>query len=267
MWLAHPDRRQYKGIVFAPGQEVPGYFNLDSGFAVRPERGNCSRFLEHVRNNICRGDEALNDYLCAWMADCVQNRSRRPGVSVVLQGRQGTGKGVFCSQFGALFGRHLIQISQAGHLTGNFNSHFKDKLIVSADEAFWAGDKKAEGVLKSLITEDTIQIEMKGKDVITFRNHIRLIVSSNNNWVIPAGNEERRFFVLDVSEALMQDRTYFASIIAEMNSGGREALLQYLLDYDLSATDVGSPPKTAALMDQKRHSSSALQRWWYERLS
>ena len=149
----------------------------------------------------------------------------------------------------------------------NFNSHFKDKLIVSADEAFWAGDKKAEGVLKSLITEDTIQIEMKGKDVITFRNHIRLIVSSNNNWVIPAGNEERRFFVLDVSEALMQDRTYFASIIAEMNSGGREALLQYLLDYDLSATDVGSPPKTAALMDQKRHSSSALQRWWYERLS
>ena len=267
MWLAHPDRRQYKGIVFAPGQEVPGYFNLDSGFAVRPERGNCSRFLEHVQNNICRGDEALNDYLCAWMADCVQNRSRRPGVSVVLQGRQGTGKGVFCSQFGALFGRHFIQISQAGHLTGNFNSHLKDKLIVSADEAFWAGDKKAEGVLKSLITEDTIQIEMKGKDVITFRNHIRLIVSSNNNWVIPAGNEERRFFVLDVSEALMQDRTYFASIIAEMNSGGREALLQYLLDYDLSATDVGSPPKTAALMDQKRHSSSALQRWWYERLS
>ena len=108
---------------------------------------------------------------------------------------------------------------------------------------------------------------MKGKDVITFRNHIRLIVSSNNNWVIPAGNEERRFFVLDVSEARMQDRAYFASIIAEMNSGGREALLQYLLDYDLSATDVGSPPKTAALMDQKRHSSSALQTWWYERLS
>jgi len=265
-WLNHPDRRQYDGIIFAPGQEVPGYLNLDRGFAVTPKPGSCSLFLDHLRNNLCRGDEDLSDYLLAWMADCVQNRSRRPGVSVVLRGRQGTGKGIFSSQFGALFGRHFIQISQPGHLTGNFNSHLKDKLIVHADEAFWAGDKKAEGVLKALITEDTIQIEMKGKDVVTFRNHIRLIVSSNNEWVVPAGNEERRFFILDVSEERMQDRAYFGSIVAQMNSGGREALLQYLLDYDLSATDVGSPPKTNALMDQKAYTASPLQSWWYERL-
>jgi hypothetical protein len=266
-WLAHPDRRQYDGIVFAPGRDVPGYLNLDKGFAVVPRHGDCSLFLDHVRNNICRCDEDLSNYLLAWMADCVQNRSERPGVAVVLRGRQGTGKGILCSQFGALFGPHFAQVTQVGHLTGNFNSHLKDKLLVHADEAFWAGDKKAEGVLKALITEDTIQIEMKGKDVITFRNHIRLIVSSNNDWIVPAGNEERRFFMLDVSEARMQDRAYFGSIIAQMDNGGREALLQYLLDYDLSVTDVGSPPKTAALMDQKRHSSSPLESWWYERLS
>ena len=265
-WLAHPDRRQLDGVVFAPGEETPGYLNLDTGFAVEPRHGDCSLFLDHVRNNICRCDEDLSDYLLAWMADCVQNRSRRTGISVVLRGRQGTGQGVLCSQFGALFGRHFIQVTQAGHLTGNFNSHLKDKLLVHADEAFWAGDKKAEGVLKALITEDTIQIEMKGKDVVTFRNHIRLIVSSNNEWVVPAGNEERRFFILDVNVARMQDRAYFGSIIAQMNNGGREALLQYLLDYDLSAIDVGSPPKTNALMDQKAYSASPLQNWWYERL-
>ena len=265
-WLTNPGRRQFDGVVFAPGKDTPGYLNLDRGFAVEPRHGDCSLFLDHVRNNICRCDEDLSDYLLAWMADCVQNRSRRTGISVVLRGRQGTGKGVLCSQFGALFGRHFIQVTQAGHLTGNFNSHLKDKLLVHADEAFWAGDKKAEGVLKALITEDTIQIEMKGKDVVTFRNHIRLIVSSNNEWVVPAGNEERRFFILDVCEARMQDRAYFGSIIAQMNNGGREALLQYLLDYDLSATDVGSPPKTDGLMDQKAYSASPLQAWWYERL-
>jgi hypothetical protein len=265
-WLNHPDRRQYDGIIFAPGQVVPGYLNLDRGFAVTPKPGSCSLFLDHIRNNLCRGDEDLSDYLLAWMADCVQNRSKRPGVSVVLRGRQGTGKGIFCSQFGALFGRHFIQISQAGHLTGNFNSHLKDKLVVHADEAFWAGDKKAEGVLKALITEETIQIEMKGKDVVTFRNHIRLIVSSNNDWVVPAGNEERRFFVLDVGDARMQDRAYFARIISEMDHGGREALLSYLLDYDLYGIDVGRPPRTSALLDQKAYSSSPVQSWWYERL-
>ena len=79
------------------------------------------------------------------MADAVQNRARRPGIAVVLRSQEGTGNGGFCSQFGSLFGSHFIQVSQASHLTGNFNSHLKDKLIVYADEAFWAGDKKAEG--------------------------------------------------------------------------------------------------------------------------
>jgi hypothetical protein len=266
VWLAHPDRRQYEGIVFAPGEEVPGHLNLDTGFAVEPKKGDCSWFLEHVRNNICKADEEISDYLFTWMADCVQNRSRRPGVSVVLRGRQGTGKGVLCSQFGSLFGPHFIQVSQASHLTGHFNSHLKDKLVVYADEAFWAGDKKAEGVLKAMITEDTIQIEMKGKDVITFRNHIRLMVSSNHDWVVPAGNDERRFFVVDVGDKRIQDRAYFGAIVDQMNNGGREALLHHLLDYDLAGTAVGSPPRTAALGDQKGHSASPVQNWWFERL-
>ena len=265
-WLAHHDRRQYEGIVFAPGEEVPGYLNLDKGFTVEPKKGDCSRFLEHVRNNICKADEEISDYLFTWMADCVQNRSRRPGIAVVLRGRQGTGKGVLCSQFGSLFGPHFIQVSQAGHLTGHFNSHLKDKLVVYADEAFWAGDKKAEGVLKALITEDTIQIEMKGKDVITFRNHIRLLVSSNHGWVVPVGNDERRFFVIDVGDGRKQDRSYFGGIVDQMNSGGREALLHYLLEYDLVGTSVGSPPRTTALEDQKQHSASPVQSWWFERL-
>lgn len=265
-WLAHTDRRQYEGIVFAPGEEVPGYLNLDRGFAVEPKKGDCSWFLDHVRNNICKGDEEISDYLFTWMADCVQNRSRRPGVAVVLRGRQGTGKGVLCSEFGSLFGPHFIQVTQASHLTGNFNSHLKDKLVVYADEAFWAGDKKAEGVLKAMITEDTIQIEMKGKDVITFRNHIHLLVSSNQNWVIPAGNEERRFFVIDVGDGRIQDRSYFGAIVSQMNRGGREALLHYLLEYDLAGASVGSPPRTTALGDQKQHSASPVQSWWFERL-
>ena len=255
-----------EGIVFAPGEEVPGHLNLDKGFAVESKKGDCSRFLEHVRNNICKGDEEISDYLFAWMADCVQNRSRRPGIAVVLRGRLGTGKGVLCSQFGALFGPHFIHVSQPSHLTGNFNSHLKDKLVVYADEAFWAGDKKAEGVLKAMITEDTIQIEMKGKDVLTFRNHIRLLISSNHEWVVPAGNEERRFCVIDVGEARIQDRAYFGGIIDQMDSGGREALLHYLLEYDLAGTNLGSPPRTEALRDQKEHSASPVQNWWFERL-
>jgi hypothetical protein len=223
--------------------------------------------LEHVHNNICRTDDEIYDYVVAWMSDAVQNRTKRPGTSIVLRGRQGTGKGVFCTQFGNLFGQHFIHVAHSSHLTGHFNSHLKDKLLVYADEAFWAGDKKAEGVLKAMVTEDTIQIELKGKDVVTFPNYIRLLISSNHDWVVPAGNEERRFFVIDIGEARMQDRAYFGGIVDQMNSGGREALLHYLLDYDLTGIDLGSFPDTQALQDQKAYSATPLQQWWLERLT
>ncbi len=265
-WLRHQKRRQYEGLVFAPGQETPGYYNLWRGFAVEPKHGNCSLYLNHIRDVIASGDDEIYEYVIAWMADAVQNPARRPGTAIVLRGKQGVGKGVFCSEFGRLFGQHFVHVQHARHLTGHFNAHLKDALIVFADEAFWAGDKAAEGALKAMVTEDVLPIEFKGKDAIYVRNHIRLLVSSNNEWVVPAGLEERRFFVLDVSEARMQDRNYFGAFIDQMNNGGREALLDFLMNYDLHGVDLGKFPKTSALQEQKLHSMTPVQKWWFDRL-
>ena len=52
------------------------------------------------------------------------------------------------------------------------------------------------------------------------KNHIRLMVASNNDWVIPAGPEERRFCVLDVSDRHTQDHEYFKPLFDQMDNGG-----------------------------------------------
>ena len=110
-----------------------------------------------------------------------KNPGRRPGVVLVIRGKQGVGKGVFVNEFRRLCGSHGIQVTQSSHLVGNFNAHLRDKLIVSADEAFWAGDKCAEGALKALVTEDSMPIEMKGVDVQNATNFVRLIMASNKD--------------------------------------------------------------------------------------
>jgi hypothetical protein len=51
-----------------------------------------------------------------------------------------------------------------------------------------------------------------------------------------------------------------------MNNGGREALLQYLLDYDLAAVNLRAIPKTAALLEQKLSTLSPEQGWWLDLL-
>ncbi len=265
-WLSHPNRRQYEGLVFSPGRETPHHYNLWQGFAVEHKPGDCSLFLNHIHDVIASCDDEIYDYTTAWMADAVQNPDKRPGTAIVLRGRQGVGKGVFCSQFGKLFGSHFVHVYHSKHLTGHFNAHLKAALVVFADEAFWAGDKSGEGALKAMVTEEVLPIEFKGKDAIYVRNHIRLLVSSNSDWVVPAGLEERRFFVIDVSEARMQDRRYFGAIIDQMEKGGREALLDFLMKYDLNGVDLGKFPQTDALREQKLQSMSPAQKWWYDRL-
>ena len=175
-------------------------------------------------------------------------------------GQEGTGKGVFARQFGRLFGAHFKHIINAKHLVGHFNAHLQHCSVLYADEAFFAGDRQHESVLKGLITEETLLIEPKGLDSYQVRNCIHLIMSSNSEWVVPAGADARRYFVLDVSPTNMQDAKYFGAIVRQMDNGGRGALLKYLLELDVSRFDVRAVPQTAALADQKTRSRRGIDR-------
>ena len=265
-WLDHPKRRQYETITFAPGREVPDAYNLWRGFACEAIAGDCSKLITHVRDNICSGNEEHFRYMMGWMATAVQHPDLTGQVAVVIRGKQGTGKGVFIKAFGSLFGRHFLQISDPKHLVGSFNSHLRDCVVLFGDEAFFAGDKKHESILKMLVTEQQITFEAKGMDAENGANYVHLLLSSNSDWVVPAGAEERRFFALNCGDERMQDKKYFLAIEKELASGGRQAFLHMLLNYDLKGFDVRTAPKTAALREQKRHSFTPDQAWLHERL-
>lgn len=265
-WLMHEDRRQYDTVTFSPGQDTPGRYNLWKGFAVEPRQGTCQKYLDHVLHNICSGEQTHYDYLLAWMARAVQCPGEQGHVAVVLRGKKGTGKGTFASIFGSLFGNHYLPVSNSTHMVGKFNAHLRSCVVLFADEAFFAGDKQHESVLKTLITEATMVVEGKHKDAVVSPNCTHIVMASNESWVVPAGAEERRFFVLDVSDSAIQDKAYFNAIDEESRNGGREALLYMLLNFDISTFQVRTAPKTIALQDQQMISMSPLQEWWFQKL-
>jgi hypothetical protein len=166
-----------------------------------------------------------------------------------------------------LFGRHFLTVSDPKHLVGSFNAHLRDCVVLFGDEAFFAGDKKHESTLKTLITDDMITIEAKGVDVEATRNYTHLILASNSDWVIPAGSAERRYFVLDVKSYKRQDATYFRRLVEFMKSGGREALLHHLMTHDITKFQVRSVPQTEALQHQKLWSLPPMEEWWFGLLS
>jgi len=265
LWLKDKKRRQYDGLIFNPGADIPGYYNLWRGFCIKPKQGNWDLLRRHIWEVICSENEEYFTWLMAWFARMIQNPGEeRPGTAVVLKGKRGTGKGCLVNQFRYFFGTHFLHITNQRQLTGNFNSHLKDALMVFCDEGFWAGSKNDEGALKALITEPTIQIEPKGRDSFSVKNYVNLLIASNNNWVIPAGLEERRFFVLEVNDRHIQDTGYFRKIWEQMNDGGREAMFYDLLKLDISDVDLRRAPKTEALIEQIENSMGPLQSWWYE---
>jgi hypothetical protein len=61
-WFEHPNRRQFKGVEFLPGQEAPeGIYNLWRGSAVVPKAGECGLYLELVRKVIAAGNDEVTE--------------------------------------------------------------------------------------------------------------------------------------------------------------------------------------------------------------
>jgi hypothetical protein len=197
------------------------------------------------------------------------------GTSLVLRGKMGTGKTIVGKIIGHLLGDHYLTASQGSHVVGKFNAHLSKCLLLQSEEAFWAGDHQAEAAIKDLITSEHQTIELKGKDAFRVKRYVRLLVTSNKGWIIPAGLEERRFADLDDLDDLddgddgedcMQNKPYFAKITKQMESGGYAALLWEMLNFDLTTVDLRSIPKTEALLEQKFASFTSEQTWYFELL-
>lgn len=268
LWWRSAARRQYSGVTFIPGREAPpGWYNLWGGYSVEPREGPFPHiFWDHLFTNVARKNQELFIWIVTWYAHLIQRPWERPGTALVLRGKEGTGKTKPGEIIGSLLRQHYLLVDQPRYLVGNFNAHLKSCLFLQADEAIWAGDRHAESTLKSLITASDLMIEPKGLDPIRVPCYLRLMMTSNASWIVPAGFQSRRWCVVDVGDTVCQDRNYFASMEHELDHGGRENLLWALLNWDLGQADIHRVPMTDALFEQREQSLDRQQEWWEERL-
>jgi Family of unknown function (DUF5906) len=268
-WLEHRNRRNFEKIALIPNGAVPDdTFNLWRGFGVEPDAaGDWPLIEQHLLEIVCAGNEADCDWLIGWMARGVQYPELHAEVAVALRGSKGTGKGTLGRIMQRLFRHHAAQISNPAHFTGRFNGHLVDVLFLFVDEAFWAGDKAGEGTLKGLVTEPTIPIEPKFVNLFQTVNRLKILIASNADWVVPVTHDERRYFVLDVSDEKRGDREYFRKLYAAIEGDELPAFLDFLLKMDLSGFDHRNPPHTAALNRQKLVGADSVAKFWLDCLT
>lgn len=269
-WLGHPSRREYAGVFFDPNQPevVNNHYNLWSGIVTKPIKGSWRKTKEHMYNILCNKSKEKYKYFKRWLAWMVQNPGKPAETACIFTGKQGAGKGFIFSQFVQVFGEHGMTISNRNHLTGNFTGHLEKVVFMFADEAFNPGDRAAEAMLKQLITEKTITIEGKYQAAKVAGNFLHIGMASNEDWVIPASADTRRFFINAVENKYAMGQTtnakrseYFNVLWGEMNNGGREAMVYDLLNMKLGAWHPrNAVPKTAELVHQQELSMTRAEK-------
>jgi hypothetical protein len=271
-WLDHPRHRQYDDIDFVPGKpcalEIPDRCvhgriirkaNMFAGLSVVRAKGDCQLYLDHVQDHVCMGDEELYEYTLDWMASGVQHPGNPARTALSMRGLPGVGKGVFATEYGKIFGRHFLHLTNREHVVGKFNAHSAESCLVFADEALFVGDARDADILKTLVSEQSKTLERKGIDAVQVANYARTIFASNHDHVLRIDAYDRRYVSYHVvvpadmvgPEGADKRRAYFAPIINQMDNGGRAALLDMLLDRDITKFNPEAIPQTEELGLQK----------------
>ncbi len=271
-WIESPvkGKRVYPGgVVFMPenpNERVGEALNMWRGFAVPAIQGNWSLLQKLTLEILCRNDQTSYDYVLNWLARAVQQPSEPARTAIVFKGIKGTGKGTLGRTFVKLFGVHGIHVASMNAISGRFNSHQQDKIAMFADEAYWAGDRSAEGIFKGLITEPTLHYEAKGLTPRTGRNCLHILMSSNGDWVVPAGLDAERRFAVFAPFDIVWSAEFFDLLNAQLNDGGYSAMLYDLLHRDISTFRVHNVPNTEALTQQKIESMDVVEQWIFQLL-
>lgn len=272
-WVKHPRRRRYDGVVFdpAPNRTHTALYNLWRGWAVEPKAGDWSLLKRLLKDVLCRGDQESFDYILRWAAFMVQKPEVPAEVALVFKGAKGAGKGTFARALKSLAGMHGKQVAQSEHFVGRFNEHLMDCIMLFVDEGYWAGDPKAAGALKNLITEPVLSFEPKGRPIVSGPNMLHVVIASNEDWIVPASPDERRFamFEADTEARRRLPPGFFDALNVQMASGGLAAMLHELQNLELGGWHPRTAiPNTQALTEQKVQAfrREPLSFWWFRTL-
>jgi hypothetical protein len=273
-----PSTTHYVGTAFSPLTLPDNILNLWSGPIPTPQAGDYSVIDQHILEVICSGVEDHYEYHMNYLAHMVQKPEEKAGVMIIYMGGEGTGKGSMCRVLEAIWSHSTLQVSNVDDILGRFTGALERSYIVWLDEAIFKGDRKSQDSLKTFITEPYIRIEEKYQPKREISSYHRCFAATNHKHFGQVSADNRRFFMLQVSENKKVNRSASADIQEEQGDYWRKfyaalrdtqtipAFLHHLERRDISKFNVNQFPSTAAHKEQKVKSLEGIERFLFEAL-
>jgi len=263
-------RTEYSDLAFTDRKVDDKTYNLFKGFAyeaIDHDDVDIEIFFILIREVICNNDEFLFMIVLSFVAQIIQDPFNKLGTSIIIAGAKRIGKGTFIKTILELLGATLsMQTSDKDDVFTRFNDHIMYKLMIYLNEAFWSGDKKIEGSIKSLISDDDTTYEIKNGPSFSGKNYSRLILDSNEKFVIPATFDEGRYIALEASDSRKGDIEFHDKTNEiRKNTKKMEKLMYFFFNFNYKPYEqyLREAPKTKLLGEQIKRNFNLILKWWY----
>ena len=201
--------------------------------------------LDHI-NYLCNYDKATYEHMLNWIAFTVQKPHLRiPSVPLIVS-KYGVGKGWFCKLMTTLLGEKNVNPVDMSKFSGfsQFNGFMVNCKLVVLHEV--KGPRSAVEALKSLITEESIDVNIKygaNKKCFIYAN---MLMFSNHDDALPLDEGDRRFWVIrHMHDPKSPD--YYTRLFNWLTTANMNHIFRYFLDRDISQWEYAAPaPMTQA---------------------
>jgi len=241
---------------------IEGCYNLYEKIKDNPIEGNCEKTLDFLKGIFQDKIIMALDYLSILYKIPTQNL---PVICLVSK-EQKTGKTTFLKWLCAIYGNNAIILGNED-FSGNFNSHYASKLIIGIDESF-IEKRLIKEKIKRLTTDNRINLEAKGKDIVRMDFIGKFILCSNNeDNFINMDDSDNRFFVVKLNKIEKENPFLLDEINNEI-----AAFLHFIktrrIENEFKSRLWFSPEvyRTAALENIIKHSRSKVEKeliYWF----
>jgi len=225
-WARDVNHRHYTRYDFVPYNLVsscpPDVLNVFEGFnpeiygdVIMPDRREkvLTPYIDLVRE-LCGGVDADAMYFHHFIAQMFQDPEHKPPVAIIFKGKQGTGKNMLLDALGNMINKtHYITSSNPEDFYGSHAEGYYRKIMVNLNEAEGKKTFDFEGMMKSMITEDTMTINPKNVRPSVVKNVARTIITTNKATPvsIDVRSKDRRYVAYQTTDVYLNKSAKFWS--------------------------------------------------------
>lgn len=198
--------------------------NLFKPCSIVPKKGDVRPFFEFMEYLFPH--EAERQHMYKWIITLLAAPHVRMKFGVLLMSiTQGTGKTTLGSILSEAVGMHNSSApGESMIVNSEFNQWMAEKRFVLVNEIYSGHSWKAYNSLKTYVSDETVQINIKHEKLYTIPNWTHFMLCSNDKTALKIENKDRRWLIPEVTEAKWPKKK-FKALYRWRSNGGIAALL------------------------------------------